>query len=33
MMILKMKENLQINNLQNNREIAVFNERGLSAEN
>ena len=33
MMILKMKENLQINNLQNNREIAVFIERGLSAEN
>ena len=31
-MILKMKENLQINNLQN-REIAVFNERGLNAEN
>ena len=32
MMILKMKENLLINNLQN-REIAVFKERGLSAEN
>ena len=32
MMILKMKENLQINNLQN-REIAVFNGEDLSAEN
>ena len=32
MMILKMKETHKINNLQN-REIAVFNERGLSAEN
>ena len=31
-MILKMKENLEINNLQN-REIAVSNGRGLNAEN